>query len=236
MEKPLPDVPQPLASIKKSIYSTANWANLTVDGRNHLRRFILHCLEEAQDVIPANESEALAASIGRALDELGERVFIGGWLPGLRRARSRRVAEVKKQRGSLADKRADSATDDTTATPKRNNSYRGELKDDGYFSFDCGEGTQPPEDSATRHDALVSLKALAEKSTTIVPKLTAKHILLTVAPPKVENLYCSCAFIPGIFALPDTTDPGASAQGDVLYGLESWSECYSTIYRAYNPQ
>ncbi|KAI0701295.1 hypothetical protein BC835DRAFT_236879 [Cytidiella melzeri] len=230
MEKPLPEIPQPLSSAKNGLHAPANWATLTVDGRNHLRRFILHCLEEAQDVIPLNDREACAVSVEVALDELGERVAMGGWLAGVRRARRRKVDALEKQRAKHSITRTGVTADGIDATPRPDsNSYHGELKEDGYFSLGRLDGIRPSKEAATptRQDLLASLRVLAEKQAPPTPKPTAKHVLLTVSPSKPVAAGDSdrqCVFTPGVFAMPNDEESSGSAQGEILYGWDSWEQ------------
>ncbi|KAI0086047.1 hypothetical protein BDY19DRAFT_996234 [Irpex rosettiformis] len=220
MDKPLPDVPQPFPSMNRTLHPTATWANLTIDGRNHLRRFILYCLEEAQDLILAHEREAWAANIGGAMDELGERMLMGGWLPGLRRARRRRVAEKETQR---ATETTEGSQEDVNATIRQDDSYRGKAKKAECFTL--GQPHTASKDANMRRNALSSLRTLAKKPVNPVPKPMPKHVLLTVSAlePRPGNMSDrQCVFLASTFSVPSDEGLSGPGYGEVLYGLDSW--------------
>lgn len=215
MDKPLPEVPQPVPSTK-NFQPNASSANLTVDSRSHLRRFILHALEESQDVIQLDEREVWTVGIEGALDELGERIFMGGWLPGLRRARRRTAAVLEKERLKVQEKGAVKARDSADSTPKRDVTRQ----DIAYFTLNRVGGRDWPTDSKK---SLAALRNLVEKSSIPTPKLTAKHVLLTLSrsrPSLPDASTPQCTFTAGVFVLPDENGTG----GEVLYGLDTLGE------------
>ena len=238
MDKPLPDLPPPRPRVGAQ---AANPATLAVDAREHLHAFILRAVEDEGDALEA--AEEWAGAIEAALGVFGERLALGGWLPGLRRARMRlgeeREQKRRKDKSSLkktdaADGAAAGKKDDVkTKTPDGQDTESRDI--DGYLSA----GRVRPRTEQSQRDALRSLWDVVTKPPIAVPKLTAKHLLLTLAPagtfpsqwqedspyrlapPTVE-----CAFVAGIFSLP--YESSEDSRGTVLYGLDS-CECSFTL-------
>lgn len=229
MDKPLPDIPQPSVSTKQ--LQPTNWVNLTIDGRNHLRRFILYALEESQDVISLDNREQCAFALEGALVSLGERMFMGGWLPGLRRMRRRKAVEFEEERERQREreKGTPKATESVHTAPKRDSTQRRDSHDAGYFALVQDGVRQPVSEPFSQQQVLEALRLLVEKSAIPVPKLTAKHLVLTVAsfkPATSDEQGVRCIFTSGTFAIP-TAELGTSAgtTGEILYGLDTWGEC-----------
>ena len=243
MDKPLPELPQNRAQRGlKHVQPTVNWATLSTDAQAHLRTFILCALEEAKETVPEEESEEWATAIEHALAELGERMSLGGWLVGLRRTRARRMQERNERQGA----RRQQGTDATMAR-KEEGSLRGKgahpqagQDEQGHFTLSRHNGKGnvqfplPPEPSTK--ELVQSLRAHTRIAAAPSPKPTAKHLLLTVAPPgsipmpihqaDVEDYefprsQFGCIFSPGIFTLPEIDDV-EDEHGAVLYGLDTW--------------
>ncbi|THG96522.1 hypothetical protein EW026_g5324 [Hermanssonia centrifuga] len=244
MEKPLPDVPHPSAGAgnlksprgpgtKRATQISTNTTTLTIDARDHLHQFILAALEgegEEKEGTSAgsSESERLEWAVGleTALGALGERISLGGWLPGLRRARTRRRQEKELAR---AKERASSKRMESTDTVMPSRKEEGTLKSKGtlhhphfdpkdelgYLSAGLKDGEKAEEG---RRASVQLLRDLASRPGVATPKPTAKHLLLTVTsygapvPPPPEDMGYEF----------DETLVQSDAHGAVLYGLETW--------------
>lgn len=200
MDKPLPELPpNQTARGLKHIQSTVNWATLSIDAQAHLRSFILYALEEERDALPEDEWEEWAVAVEHGLAELGERISLGGWLVGIRRARVRRMQERAER---LLAKRNQS-TDTLVPRKDEGGSVKGKsaqpqpAQDEpgSYFSLSrhTGKSAAPPTQSIHStlanqtaeqplRERLQTLRAHALQPAAPTPKPTAKHLLLTVAP------------------------------------------------------
>ena len=146
---------------------------------------------------------------------------MGGWLPGLRRARRRRAVEQETVR---MRETSQSTEDSVNTMSKKEGPCRQHVKDDlGYFVFDQPNG--PSEDANIRREALSSLRAVAARSVGPTPKPMPKHILITVSPLKVHADGISdrqCVFLAGVFSVPNDEQARGPAHGEILCGLDSW--------------
>jgi 1-phosphatidylinositol-3-phosphate 5-kinase len=221
-DKPLPTLP------KK--HDAPKLTTLSVEARNHTRRFILRALEEEPSAIAGNarnpEKEAWADGILDALDSLGDGVANGGWIVGANR--SRRASVQRKL--ALKDTKERTPTTDTVTEPK---------------------GTPAPDISEQASDILLpelpadmameQISLWVSKDLPPSPKPYAKHILLTIGayghtPDNIADFEfvpstVGCAFVASRFMLPH---PASSSkrpeheEGIILYGLDEWDGQFSS--------
>lgn len=216
MEKPLPDVPLPTIRPTQP-RSGSSLTTLTIEGREHLRKFLLRLLEEEGSV--TNRDEWVNA-LDEALRELGEAIAIGGWLAGLKRARKvRRESKKKDEEGQSVDEKpstvkkadtSDAAEEDDVAEPTPSSSRR-----------------TSNEQASLRRNRLESLRVVLSKPTIPTPKPRIRHLLLTVAPYGIETAVfrsaeVSCKFTPDRFTLPSPEAVDDDMER-VLYGLDEWT-------------
>jgi 1-phosphatidylinositol-3-phosphate 5-kinase len=244
MDKPLPDLPESktLRGLKH-VPPNANWATLSVDGREHLHRFILHALEEAKDTLPEDEWEEWAVGVEHALAELGERISLGGWLVGLRRMRMCRMQEMMEHNMAKKIQSSDAGTSrrDDGGSPRGKGAQAQSAQDEpGFFTLGRhsgkGTGQSPQPTGLSLRESLQNLRTQAALNSAPGPKPTAKHLLLTVAPPgrmpvvqqsdteeyEFPRSRFSCTFFPGVFAMPQAIDSEEDEYGNILYGLDTW--------------
>lgn len=244
MDKPLPELPQHrLPRGLKHVQAAASWPTLSVDAQAHLHTFILYALEESKDAVPEEEAEEWAEAIEHALAELGERIALGGWLVGLRRARMRRMQERAER---VSARRLSTETvvlrreEGSSSLKGKGAQAPGSHDEQGYFTLSRHNGKGavqfplPPEPST--RELVKTLRARLVASTPN-PKPTAKHLLLTVAAPgtmpspieqddaadyEFPRSQFGCIFSPGIFTVPEKDDVEEDERGAILYGLDSW--------------
>ena len=218
VNKPLPIPPrQPDSSFRLT-------TTLSIEARDHARRFILHAFEEESSTIARDdweaEKECWVSGFLDAMDALGESIAVGGWLAGVRRSRKmatlHRTCDKTPKSGSLVN-RLDA---DVQGGSSQNSS---EPSDKG--------GTTP-------RGALEQLRHLLSKPTVPTPKPSNKHMLLTTggfgakhAIPNEDMGFdlipskIGCMFTPNVFLLPwsEESSPVQDVNaGVVLYGLDEW--------------
>ncbi len=243
MEKPLPDLPQP-SQLRLKDTAAGNPVTLTVDARVHLHSFIVQAIRDETDGVEglADGAEDWANALEGALASLGERIAMGGWLPGIRRARMKRWAEKEQIR---ARERASLGSSDSTEPPtakkddlkaKGTDSPRPESSEEhGYLSI----GRTTPQQEQSWHASFTSLRIAASHPLVPTPRPTAKHLLLTVAPfgampfdASEEANYeflprqIECIFTASVFSLPQGDISETEAREAILLGLDSW-DCES---------
>ena len=218
-DKPLPILP------KK--HNTPRLTTLSVEARNHTRKFILRALDEESLAAAGNDwdhdNEAWANGISDALDSLGDSIADGGWIAGANR--SRRALIQRKL--ALRNIRQGSTTTDAVADPKS-------VALSNISEHTAEYPPPPPEPPAT---AMEEILLRLSKALPPSPKPYAKHILLTVAAyghapdnaPGFETIPSSvgCVFSPSRFMLPCTT---SREEGIVLYGLDEWDGQFSSSH------
>lgn len=224
-EKPLPTLPQK--------HDAPKLTTLSVEARNHTRRFIIHALEEESTAIAAydwnHEKDAWTNGILDALDSLGDGVASGGWIVGANR--SRRASIQRKL--ALKDSKEGTTTTDAVTEPR------------SIAVSDISEHTvdpsppDPPTGTAIEQISLWVSKALPPS-----PRPYPKHILLTVSayghvPDNASDFELvpstvGCAFSPSQFMLPHPVSSSKHAEheeGIILYGLNEWdSQSSSTQF------
>jgi len=215
-DKPLPTLPMR--------HDAPKLTTLSVEARNHARRFILRALEEESSVIAGNdwnhEKDAWTNGILDALDSLGDGIANDGWIVGTNR--SRRASVHRKL--ILRDTKEGTTTADAVTEPK------------SVAVSDIPEHTvdlpppKPPPGTAMEQISLWLSKALPPS-----PKPYAKHLLLTVTaygqvsdnvsdfefvPPAVGCVFSSSRFmLPHPAPSPKQPD---CEEGNILYGLDEW--------------
>lgn len=224
MEKPLPDIPSATTNTKHTL-PTLSRARLTIDARKHLHDFILHLLAGSHEIISAESSERWASHIEGALDGLGERIFIDGWLPGLRRMKRRAV--VAEDRRRLESSRThQSETISSTSQLGTKNSRSPEKEATASSSKVTSVLSNHLEATRSPQACLETLKTLAAHSAISAPKPSLKHLLLSLAPyndTNVDVLNPQCAFLAGVFTFPQALDGTLDGRnGEIMYGLDSF--------------
>lgn len=245
MEKPLPDLPQP-SKLRLKDTPAGNPVTLTVDARVHLHNFIVQAIQDEADSADglADGAEDWASALEGALASLGERIAMGGWLPGIRRARMKRWTEKERIR---ARARASSSSPDSTETSiikkdepkaKDTDSPRPQsFEEHGYLSI----GRSHPQQEQSWHASFTSLRDAASHQVVPTPKPTAKHLVLAAAPfgaipfdATEEANYeflprqIECVFTANVFSLPQGDSSEAEAREVILLGLDSW-DCESCL-------
>jgi hypothetical protein len=218
-DKPLPTLPN-----SKRHSDAPKLTTLSVEARNHTRKFIFHALEEGSLAIADcdwyHDNEAWANGILDALDSLGDGVAQGGWIVGANRSRRASV----RRKLTLGDDREGTTTTDDAAEPKSV-----PISDVQEHTTDYSP-SKPPAGTALEQISLWISKDLPPS-----PKPYPKHILLTVAPYGHTSDNASdfelipsavgCIFSPSQFVLPRTASPSTHIEheeGTVLYGLDEW--------------
>ena len=221
-EKPLPTLPQR--------YDGPKLTTLSVEARNHIRRFIIRALEEESTAIAGHdwnhEKDAWANGILDALDSLGDGIANGGWIVGANR--SRRASIQRKL--ALKDTKEGTAATDVVAEPK------------GTAAPHVSEHTtNPPPPNPPVGTAIEQISLWVSKAFPPSPRPYPKHILLTVSayghvPDNVSDFEfvpstVGCAFLSSRFMLPHTVSspkPAEHEEGIILYGLNEWDGQFSS--------
>lgn len=239
MEKPLPDLPHPSKLHLKDI-PAGNPVSLTVDARVHLHKFLLQAIQDESSAENGlgDYAEDWASALEGALSSLGERIAMGGWLPGLRRSRTKRWTERERSR---ARERANSSKRDVAepAAVKKDESNAKDVnvprpepfEEHSYLSI--GRTFRGVDKSWS--SSLAALREATSHQVVPTPKPTAKHLLLTVAPYGAIPIQASeevnyefvphhieCIFTAGVFSLPHGDVSENEVREAILMGLDSW--------------
>jgi len=224
-----PDPDKPLPTLPKR-HDGPKLTTLSVEARNHTRRFILHALEEEHSAIAGNdwnhEKDAWANGVLDALDSLGDGIANGGWIVGANR--SRRASIQRKL--ALRDTKEGTTTTDAVTEPK------------SIAVSDAPEHTAdlpPPKPLAGT--AMEQISLWVSKALPPSPRPYAKHILFTVTahghvPDNVSDFEfvpsaVGCAFYSSRFMLPHPVSSSKHAEheeGIILYGLDEWDGQFSS--------
>ena len=219
-EKPLPTPP------KK--HDAPKLTTLSVEARNHTRKFIIRSLEEESSVIAGgdwnHDKDAWTDGILDALDSLGDGVTNGGWIVGANRARRARI----QRKLALRDAKEGPSTTDTVAEPKN-------------ISDVSEHNTDPPPPKPPAGTVMEQISLWVSKALPPSPKPYAKHLLLTVSayghvPDNVSDFEfvpstAGCAFFPSRFVLPHPASSSKHAEyeeGFILYGFNEWDGQFSS--------
>lgn len=236
-QKPLPNIPQRQEAGR-------SLTNLTVEGRDHLRRIILNALDDGTD-FSGEVRDSLAGSMESALDVLGENISKGGWLVGVKRSRMARKARRAEQRKKPEEKKAKESEDaphlkgESKGDPSKSLPKPEEKDLPGYPSETSSQAASaprtPPKQSAGLGLALEQLRELAARPSVPTPKPPAKHLLLCLSLfgkdlPGEDSGFSivpgnkDCIFKPEIFSLPqELVDESESG---ILFGLNEWDGVY----------
>jgi hypothetical protein len=224
-----PDHEKPLPTLPKK-YDAPKLTTLSLEARNHTRRFILRALEEEQSTIAGNdwdhENETWANAILDGLDSLGDGIAHGGWIVGVNR--SRRASIQRKL--TLRDIKDGTTTTGAVAEPKSV-----ALPDVPEHPAD------PPPPKPSVDAAMEQISLWISKPLPPSPKPYPKHILLTIAsyghvPDSVSDFEfipsaVGCVFSPSRFMLPNAASSSVQAsrqEGIILYGLDEWDSQFSS--------
>jgi 1-phosphatidylinositol-3-phosphate 5-kinase len=227
---------KPLPSIPHRTEISRIFANLTMEGRAHLRKLIHSALAEEDHLLLSDgERESWANALESALDVLGDNIARDGWLTGVKAARmmqkAKRAEEMKDSEAKKVRKEQEDATkskgkgksDTTPEAPRREDK---ELP------------KNPLNSTKTENQAEVALRQIREllaRPTPPTPHPPAK-LLLCIAPinmdlPIEDSGFdvvpdsTGCVFNPGFFSLPEVfSDKTASG---ILFGLDEWDGLYS---------
>lgn len=225
-----PDHDKPLPTLPKR-YEAPKLTTLSVEARNHTRKFILRALEEECLAIAAcdreHDNEAWTKIILDALDSLGDSIAQGGWIGGANRSRRasiqrkvilRDIKEEKTITEAVEDPKSVTISDIPVPTPTPD--------------------YPPPKSPAG--SAMEQMLLWISKSLPSSPKPYPKHILLTAAPFgqasdnvsdfELVPLAVGCVFSPSRFMLHHTVSSSTDAaheEGTILYGLDEWDGQFS---------
>jgi 1-phosphatidylinositol-3-phosphate 5-kinase len=225
LDKPLPTIPKQHDSFRLT-------AILSVEARNHARRFVLHSLEEECSALAKvdwnSEKESWASGMLDSLDTLAEMAATSGWLTGLRQ--SRMTSIIRNIVKSPVTDPASHSTDDQS------------------------EGSADLSIERTRRglssrQALQQIQQLLSNPVVMTPKPATRHILLTTdafeaGETPARNLgfdvipsRVGCFFTPDFFLLPLSEGNGPiqeAVYGNVLYGLDEWDGQTCEFFSAEN--
>lgn len=245
MEKPLPDIPQTSTSRPRDAQIT-NPATLTVEAREHLQEFVLRAIkDEGAAGSTADGAEEWTNALESALGVLGERIAMGGWLAGSRRARAirreveerkrereRDAGNVKKEGTEASTLRTDESKAKATSTGVQDIVCR---QDHRYLSIGRHDGCNCQRPERSWRADFQSLEEAISRQVALPPKPTAKHLLLTVSPfgalqPQSSNdlgyefvpSTVQCTFTASAFALPQEPYSESDVRGAIICGLDSW--------------
>lgn len=217
MEKSLPDIPA--STIRPTQpRSGSSLTTLTIEGREHLQKFLLRLLEEEDSV--TNRDEWVNA-LDEALREFGESIALGGWLAGLKRAKLLRRELKKKDKGSR------DSGDDKVNTAKKADTGGAADEEDVAEPTPSSSRRPSNEQADLRRNRLESLRVVLSTPTIPTPKPRIRHLLLTVAPYGIESAMfrsteVSCKFTSDRFSLPSPESIDDDMER-VLYGLNEWT-------------
>ena len=205
---------------------------LTVESRNHLRKFIGHVLEEETGFRDADR-DAWVSGIESALNDLAREVDAGAWLSGIRRARAEALKR-REQAAAEARKREQERIAREKETEARNKAKTrapvpADLAKSSALAKEADHTVaeakseithtrKPPSDDANRNlRALQQLRNLAKTSrqSSSDDLKRAHHLLLTVvlhdptSPPPLPSSAAAgdastqrCTFKPCVYSLP----------------------------------
>ena len=228
MDKPLPNIPAASSTNPRGARSSINLNILSVEGRNHLRRFILQSLEEEAPNLP--EHEVWVDVLDGALRQLGESITSGGWLPGIRRARVlRKVLESKRTSVCSHSEKKGGHNEEVMVNSNLTEQPPTASKKQDAFA----ETTSPPDPDDSRKKAFASLKDFTSRPVVPIPKPSAKHVLLTTASfgsfdasaeleYEVLRSNAGCVFSPRVFTFPPDYSKTTDGDAAILYGLTGW--------------
>ena len=230
-QKPLPSIPQ-WTTIPR------NLTNLTVEGRDHLRKLIHSALAEGDHLnLTEGERESWANALESTLDVLGDNIAQDGWLNGVKAARMMQKAKKAEEMKKLEAKKVTKEQED--ATKSKGNGKNDIMESEAPRREDKELPNNPPTSTKTDNQAEVALRQIREllaSPTPAAPQLSAK-LLLCIAPinkdiPTEDSGFdvvpdsTGCVFTPGFFSLPEaSSDKTASG---ILFGLDEWNGLYST--------
>ena len=234
-----PDHEKPLPTLPKK-HDAPKLTTLSVEARNHARRFIIHALEEESTAITGNDwngdNDAWADGLLDSLDSLGDGVANGGWIVGANRLR--RASAQRK----LAQRNTKEVETTTTTTAAATATADAVVEPKNIAIPDVSEhGADPPPPKPTPGTAMEQILLWVSKTLPPSPKPYAKHILLTVSvyghvPDNISDFEfvpsaVGCAFLPSRFTLPSPASSSKHAEyeeGIILYGLDEWDGQFSS--------
>lgn len=217
-DKPLPELPQ-----------RPSPTNLTIESRAHLQRFILRALDDQGS---STDHEQWADVLHNALQELGDSITRGGWLPGLRRARSLRSRRRHEERVQRLREREEKGREEGERERTKGKSKEGVGDSEQAAKLSSSERGSPRLDNSedSRDVKLGQLRALVGGHLRpLVPKPSTKHLLLTVdafgtadlrLDGSIDGRVAECTFMTNVFSINGPSGEDASEQ--VLYGLDEW--------------
>ena len=226
-DKPLPIVPP--------TDSGAPATRLTVESRAHLKEFLRYALAEEK----VDGSAEWAKGIELALNELVHSVSRGAWLPGFRRARKvdmLRRNEKDKRRKRLEKERREK--EEETKDAKKTKSRIIEEKSPEQTDR---PNDGPPQRKETfksnderRRAALQQLHLALASPIPPSPKITPRHLLLTLSPKgavlpshdmDVDIIPSNklCVFTADKYMLPSLEEWERCKGGLILFGLDEWA-------------
>jgi len=227
-QKPLPSIPR----------RSPNLTNLTVEGREHLRRLIHSALaEEDQPFLSDGGKEQWANALESALDVLGDNIARDDWLTGVKRARMARKA--KKAEGLKKSEVKKVKTDQEDANKSKGKGKGDTMAEAPPRRDDKELPKHPPSNPTTENQAEVALQQIRDliaRPPLPTSKPSAKHLLLCLVPisadlPIEDGGFdvvphnTGCVFTPGFFSLPEAFSEEAAS--GILFGLDEWDGLYS---------
>lgn len=231
MDKPLPNVPAALSN-SKQLPANVALTVLSIEGRSHLRRFLLRCLQDEAPQL--SQHEAWADALDVALRQLGESISLGGWLAGFRRAKVLKKTLGKEKAAKASDnEKGKGEKEDAIKTSSKQSTEK--QASSSLVKEQAAQSTFPvvQDPEAAHKVAFHSLKFFVSKPVVPIPKPTAKHLLLTVAPfgssdlsaevdYEVIHADAGCIFTPGLFTFPISYTAVQDSDASILYGLDGW--------------